>query len=273
MRSRADMAAKAYRAALQLRTRTQRGTNVPVCPFDVADEIGVEVRFTDIASLEAVYVDDGSPKILIAADRHIFGHGTHLSCVDFSPADHRAVPGEEFLAQTFGGYLLLPKSAVAHAFAARGWDLRQGVPGQFYTVAGLLGVSFDGLITHCERSLRLLGTKNADSLRSVKLPQLRAQLAGRALPGNLTVLDSLGMRGTIDLRVGDHVIAPPGATAISCALAIDGPAPTGVLLRAIRPGLSGIRCGAKPTVGAVRIARAGYVGRAIFRHLEDPDDV
>ena len=109
MSRRADLAAKAYRAAMHLRSQTQRAANVPLCPFDLAGEIGIEVRFVDIPSLEAMYVDDGTPKILIGADRpagrqrfgcahelghHAFGHGTHVSCMDFSLADRRGLPDE-----------------------------------------------------------------------------------------------------------------------------------------------------------------------------------
>jgi IrrE N-terminal-like domain len=288
MNHRANMAAQAYRAALQLRAKTGRATNVPLCPFDVADEIGLEVRFADIASLEAMYVDDGSPKILITADRplgrqrfscahelghHVFGHGMHVSCIDFSLTDRRGLSDEEFIAQAFAGYLLMPKAAVSHAFAVRNWSPQEAVAEQFYAIAGLLGVSFEGLVTHCDLGLRLLGKKEARTLHAVKLPQLRTRMTGQSITGNLAILDSVGPEGAIDLSVGDHLLAPAGTTAANGALGVKTCTSNGTLLCALRPGLSGVQVGPQSMIAAVRIARAGYVGRAIFRHLEDPDYV
>ena len=288
MNRRSIIAAKAYRAALELRTKTGRAANVPLCPLDVADEIGIEVRFSDIASLEAMYVNDGSAKILIAADRppgrqrfscahelghHIFGHGNHISFVDYSLADRRGLSDEEYVAQAFAGYFLMPKAAVSYAFAVRQWDPMQGIPEQYYTIAGLLGVSFDGLITHCELGLKRSGKEAATGLRNVKLPQLRARIAGQPMTGNLTIMDTRSLGNTIDLRVGDHLLASAGSMPINSALEVETTTSTRTLLRAIKPGLSGVDSGPGSPIGAVRIARAGYMGRAIFMHLEDPDYV
>src|SRR5262245_50631313 len=111
MKRRADLASRAYREALRLRTRANRPTNVPICPFDLAEQIGIEVRFVGISSLEAVYVHDGTPMILIAADRppgrqrfscahelghYTFGHGTHLSCIDFPAVSDPHLSQDEF---------------------------------------------------------------------------------------------------------------------------------------------------------------------------------
>lgn len=287
MSRRADMASKAYRAALQLRTRARRAPNAPICPLDVAEEIGVEVRFVDIPSLEAMYVDDGGPKILLSADRpagrqrfscghelghHVFGHGSRVSCADFALADWRSLPAEEFLAQVFAGYLLLPKAAVSRAFAVRHWNPRDAVPEQFYTVAGELGASFDGLVTQAQLGLNLLGRQEAEALRAVKLPELRAQIAGQPIPGNLTIADLPGYNGTIDLRVGDYLLTRNDTCATNDALERMVSTDGRTLLRATRPGLSGLHCKDDSPITAVRIARVGYVGRAIFRHLEDPED-
>lgn len=288
MNRRAAMAGKAYREALKLRSRTGWSTNAPLCPFDLADQIGVEVRFVDIASLEAMYVDDGEPKILVAADRppgrqrfscahelghHVFGHGTHLSCQDLSLAERRGLTDEEYIAQTFAGYLLLPKAAVSHAFVVRQWNPRAAVAEQYYTVASGLGVSFEALVTHCEAGLRMLARKDAAVLHSVKLPELRQSIVGQPLPGHLVVADRCSGDAAIDLRVGDYLLAPPNSAPVNAALKVEAAVTTGALLRADRPGLSGIQSSPDSAIGAVRIARAGYVGRAIFRHLEDPDYV
>ncbi len=287
MNRHARLAGRAYQEALRLRSRMNRRINAPLCPFDLADEMGLEARFTDIPSLEAMYVNDGAPKILIAADRppgrqrfscahelghHIFGHGTLLAC--FAPSEPDAtLPDAEFIAHAFAGYLLLPKTAVSHAFAIRGWNPRDGVADQFYVVSALLGVSFDALVTHCEVSLRLLDHRHARALHAEGLPLLRARIAGQEIANSLTVVDQASLDVAVDLRVGDHLLAPPDSAPVNQALQIQSVKPTGTLFRACRPGLSGVQFQPEPTVGVVRIARAGYVGRAVFRHLEDPDYV
>jgi Zn-dependent peptidase ImmA (M78 family) len=284
--TRADLAGDAYREALRLRVKAGRPNNMPVCPFDVAEQIGVEVRFVDIPSLEAMYVDDGEPKILISADRptgrqrfscahelghHAYGHGTHFSCHDLSPQQRRSMSDDEYIAQAFAGYLLLPKAAVSHAFAVRGWDARAAIAEEYYRVASSLGVSFEALVTHCEIGLRLLNRSDADRLHSMKLPNLRQFIAGQAISGHLAVVDSFSVEAATDLRVGDFVLAPTGSSAIDDAITVQAPTTSGALFQARRPGISGVQLPSETGLCAVRIARAGYVGRAIFRHLEDPD--
>ena len=233
MNRRIVMAGKAYRAALQLRTKTHRAINLPLCPFDVAEEIGVEVRFADIASMEGMYVDDGTPKIILAADRppgrqrfscahelghHVFGHGTHISCVDFSLADRHGLPEEEYLAQSFAGLFLLPKATVSHAFSIRGWDPREAVPEQYYTIAGFLGVSFEGLVTHCERALKLLDRKQAASLRGVGL-----QLRGWPVNPSPATSWCWTRRASAQrpTSVDDRLLACAGAAPVNGALAVE----------------------------------------------------
>ncbi len=286
MSRRSDMAASAYREALRLRSRAGRPTNSAVCPFDLAELIGVEVRFVDIPSMEAMYVDDGDPKILVAADRppgrqrfscaheighHVFGHGTHLSRDDMADRPLRATTDEEFLAQAFAGYLLLPKAAVSHAFAVRRWDPRSPVPEHYYTVASQLGVGFDSLVTHCHSALRILGPSEAAALRPTRLAEIRSRVAGRPLSGDLLILDRFAGDWAADLRVGDYLLAPPDFRPVNDALGIEDAGSNAALLRARRPGLSGVGPSADSPVTIVRISRASFVGRSIFRHLEDPD--
>ncbi len=104
---------------MALRTRSKAGADLisPVCPFDVADRLGVGVRFVAI-NMEGLYVRDPLPRALISTLRpfgrrnftcghelghHVFGHGFNLDnvissgskdCYDFGSS-------EEFLANMF----------------------------------------------------------------------------------------------------------------------------------------------------------------------------
>ena len=284
--NRRDLATKAYRAAFKLRAEQGREQNAALCPYDSATELGIDVVFADIPSLEAMYVGDDQPYVIVAADRppgrqrfsgahelghHVFGHGTHVSLIDHASLERGGLPDEEFLVQAFAGYLLLPASAVSYAFSVRGWNPRHAVPEQFYTIAGLLGVSFEGLITQCI-FLKVLGSTQAAALRAVNLPRLRAAMAGSRIDGDLVIVDEHALEMTIDLRVGDFLLTPLGVGPANDALVVGGESSSGVLMQAERPGLSGIQRGLDSSIGVLRIARRGFVGRAVYRHLEDPGD-
>ena len=45
---------------------------------------------------------------------------------------------EEFMAQSFAGFLLMPKLAVCNAFKVRGWNPAQSSPEQIYRISNLL---------------------------------------------------------------------------------------------------------------------------------------
>lgn len=284
MHERRALAHRALQAALRLRCSANRRPNEPLCPLDLAEELGVEVRFAGINSLEAMYVKDRSPTIIISADRplgrqrfscahelghHVFGHGSHLSSLNAPRPGAGVLSDEEYLAQVFAGFLLLPKAAVSYSFEIRGWQPRLGIETQYYVVSGALGVSYEALVWQCESVLRLLSTERACSLRGVSLPALRRRISGFDVPNGLTVVDHFGLESATDILVDDLLLAPAGYTPVNSLLQVEATVQAGVLLKACRPGLSGIRQLNDDRIGAVRISRRGFVGRSIFRHLED----
>jgi len=284
--SRADIARQALTAALRLRQQGGIAVGSPLCPFDLAEQLGIEVRFTDIASLEGMYVEAERPLILVAADRpagrqayscahelghRCFRHGTRVDQLLLDGRPSGRFNPEEFAADAFGGFLLMPKSAVTRGFVIRGWRPERCTAEQAYVVSGWLGVSYEALVTHLAWSLRLMERHHADRLLQARLADIRQMLVGQVVSGHLVVTDRQWTGRAIDVCVGDHVLAPGGCLVPDGLLEQAEAQVGGRLLRAVRPGVGRLLSPDGEWSSFVRVAKKGYVGRAIYRHLEDPD--
>lgn len=286
MTSRPDLARQALTVALRLRQQAGIAVGSPLCPFDLAEQLGIEVRFTDIASLEGMYAEVERPLILVAADRpagrqaytcaHELGHRCfrHGTRVDQLLLDGR--PGgrfdpEEFTADAFAGFLLMPKSAVTRGFVSRGWRPERCAAEQAYVVSGWLGVSYEALLTHLAWSLHLMEQSHAQRLLKARLADIRSRIVGQPVDGHLVVADRRWTGRAIDVSVGEHILAPTGSLIPDGLLDHAGEQASGRLLRAAHPGIGRLISPDGEWSSFVRVARKGYAGRAIYRHLEDPD--
>ena len=61
------LALRAMGRALKLRQQNGIAPNQPCCVYDLAERIGVEVRFADIPSAEGIY-SPGKPVIVISSE-------------------------------------------------------------------------------------------------------------------------------------------------------------------------------------------------------------
>lgn len=286
MTSRRELAKSALGAALRLRRRAGISLENPLCPFDLAEQLGIEVWFTDITSMEAMYVDADRPSILIAGNRfpgrqaydcghelghHVFRHGSRIDKIIAESGSPQGPSTEEFLANVFAGFLLMPKAAVVRGFRTRGWAVETCSPEQASVVAGWLGVSYAALITHLTWSLALLSREHSGRLMRARLGEIRVALGGPKPSSPLVVVDKHWKGRAIDVRVEDFILAPSGATAEERIVEVLERRGTGVLLRAICPGIGRLLLPDGTWSSYIRVARQGYVGRCIYRHLEDPD--
>lgn len=286
MVSRRQLAKDALIKALRLRRGRGISPEAPVCPYDLADDLGIEVRFTDLPSLEGVYSKWPEPVIIVSSLRppsrqvytcghelghHVYAHGFRIDEL-LTDEDREPVEDEEFLANCFAGFLLMPKGAVTKGFATRGWNPESSTPVQIYTVAGWLGVGYETLITHLRVSLKLLSYAQAKSLRKASPKSIKANLLGRACQENLVVVDPWWSGRAIDLQVGDLVLAMPGAVSEKPCIDLVRSDHQGTLLQAGAPGLGRICHPDSGWSAFVRVSRRGYVGRGIFRHEEEVED-
>jgi IrrE N-terminal-like domain len=279
------LARDALTRALLVRREAGIPSHLPVCVYDLAIDRGVDVWFQDLPSMEGMYSRSPTPAMVISSLRpagrraytaghelghHEYGHGFRVDqLIDGGREDDS---DEEFLADCFAAFLLMPKAAVVRGFSRRGWDPSAPSADQVFTTAGWLGVGYDTLITHMNASLGLIGRARAVALRKETPKSIKTRLAGPECTEELLIADEHWEGRAIDIQVGDAILAPRRVEIEHPGVAGGKAAPFGTVLRGIAPGVGRIF---DPTTGwaaFVRVARRGYVGRARFRHLEETAD-
>jgi Zn-dependent peptidase ImmA (M78 family) len=286
MTSRKGLAKDALMKAARVRRGAGLRPEVPLCIYDLAASLGIEVRFLDLPSLEGMYSKTPEPVIVISSLRppgrqaytgghelghHVYGHGFRIDEL-FDIRPRGPLDEEEFLADCFAGFLLMPKAAVVHAFEQRGWNLQAPTPNQIFAIAGWLGVGYDTLITHLRASLGLLDERRARALRRMSPKSIKAEVLGEDLKENLVIVDGAWDERAVDLQVADVILAMPGVISESDRLEHIGDDGSRTLLRAHSPGLCRIVHPQSGWSSFVRISRRGFVGRGIFRFQEEVED-
>lgn len=274
----------ALRGALETRRKGQVSKDTPVCVFDLAERLGLEVRFCAGASFEGMYAK-GSNTVLVPSLRPpgrqaftaahemghwYFGHGSRIDEVpEFAP-DNRNDP-EEWMANLFAAYLLMPSWAVESSFTRRSWTPETCTQLQLYTIASELGVGYETLIQHLRWSLRLITPAQAEELADTTPKALREKLIGKVDTKHLVLVDTAWMTGNLDLQVGYAALLPAGAVVEGAGIAVLGDVPAGRLVQGLRPGLARVFLEGREWAKFVRVSRADFEGRSLYRHLEDPD--
>ena len=275
------LAAQAARQAALTRSKLQIGPADAICPFDLAQRLGVSTRFVQAPSLEGMYSPEPSPTILVGSERpsgrqrftcgheighHVFGHGV---CVDETGS--QSTQEAEFLANQFSASLLMPKVAVDAAFSRRGISIATANAMEMLEVAQDLGVGFGTLVSHLELTLRTLPADAAARLRRTQLPALRATIAGFRVPHELFVISEAWGTRSLDLQVGDVALVPADSAYEGVAATLEV-LPNSHLRGAI-PGVGRLRLPSRSADILVRVSRRTFVGLARYRFLEEsPDD-
>lgn len=286
MSTRRDMILQGYRAALKMRQRANLSLWEPICPFDLAEAIGVDVRFQAIGSLEGLYVRNPGPVIIVSSLRpagrqaftcahelghHHFSHGYQVHQYLESASQSRSKPQDEILADAFAAHLLMPKSLVARAFHVRGWSPTSVTAAQVFVLAGWLGVSYDALVTHLEFGLGLISTQWASGLRRETPKSIRAKY-WPGVPGDLMVIDPQWGGRSVDVRVGDHIVVTGTARVEEAKVSLVETTSGTTRFQAQAPGVGRIVRDDADWAVYVRISKRDYEGLSRFRHLEDGND-
>jgi len=287
--NRQELARKALSSALKARVQAERTLWDPICVYDLAEKLGVDVRFLDVPSMEGFYSKQPGPLILLPSERpssrqayscahelghHVFGHGTRADELLDGRADGAAYADDpdEFLVECFAGFILMPKLAVDRALTCRGWNLTDLTVERAYIIAGVLGVGYTTLLKHMRWSLGILAAAKAEELLKMQPKQIRRSWLGHETTNNVIVVDPYWNGRPIDVQVGDFVVAPHGVEVEAPGLRLVRKTHLVVVLEAIQPGIGRLCVPTEGWANFVRVSRSAYVGLAKYRHLEDTGD-
>ena len=282
MNDRQAMARKAMAAALHSRRSVGYDLDHAICVYDLAEKLGVEVRFLDLPSMEGMYSSASSPTIIVSSLRppgrraftcaHELGHHDRSDGVKIDELvdqwDKPHFDPKEFIADCFAGALLMPKMAVSRAFAIRGWSMEECTPAQAFLLAGYFGVGYTTLIHHLTSTLQILPPTRAKALLKVSPRKAQALLLGWETPYNVVVVDTHWRGRAIDVEVGHFILVCCGVQSEGACIESLSSVKHGRLFRAARPGIGRLEAGTEWSA-FVRVSRNGYVGRALYRHWEE----
>lgn len=277
---------RAMRAAATVRIRSGSSQASPICVYAVCKSLGIIVRFCDV-DMEGMYQSGHQPRIHLSAYRplprrtyncahelghHYFGHSTTLDELKAEIPNAVVEQPEEFLADVFAGFILMPPIGLRHSFSSRGWRAESANEEQFYTVASDFGVGYSTLITHMSLNTSLLSTSRAHVLSGTTPKQISSRILGASETARLVVADEWSTSPVIDVEVGTLLLLPLGTTATSRRLINVRTMRQGELFRAVLAGIVRVSADQRGWAAFVRISRSQYVGLAEYRHLEESTD-
>jgi Zn-dependent peptidase ImmA (M78 family) len=283
----ADLAREALDKSLEVREEAGLAFGTPVNIYDLCELLKpkVRVRFSDY-SMEGCYCRSDRPLIEVSALRplgrrtfntahelghHALGHaGMRLDeRIEGGNADPAADP-EEYAANAFAGFLLMPKIGVRRAFTFRGWAIADLRPEQIFVVACHFGVGYLTLVNHLVYALREIRPAQAKQLRKVRLPAIRQAMLGLNGGERLWVADRHYVMPTLDAEVGATLLLPPHSRPEFDNLTPVCDVPSGRAFTAVRPGITRVEADGGWAV-TVRVAKFQYSGWSTNRHLEPED--
>ncbi len=281
------IARQALKSATKLRYDKKVRIEAPISIYDFVENIGVEVRFVDIPSMEGVFLKKSPPEIFISSHRppgrqvfncahelghYLFNHGSHVDEVKANLHKEKVFSPEEFLADTFAGFLLMPKTTVNNGFLRRGWKPETCTAQTAFKIACWLGVGYSTLLNHMQISLNLISKEHAEHLLKISPKQIRLEYIGKKIEGNLIPVDYFWTGRPIDIQLGDMILLPSSTQYEGKSLTLVPSDNRSILLQGEQIGIARVFDNNSPWACFVRVTRKGYVGLSRYRHLEDHED-
>ncbi len=280
------LAEEANQKAIDVRRKAGLDLKTPICIYGLCDKLNVRVRFVDI-SMEGIYLGEAEPLILLSALRpfprrtftcahelghHAFGHGSTIDELIEDSENPGAFQPEEFLANSFAGFLLMPILGVRKAFASRGWEAPSATPEEIFTIACNFGVGYETLITHMAYALKMIPLSRASLLLQTKPKAICERVLGHPSAKPLIIADTHWSMPTIDAEVGSLLLLPTGAEAANDTITFEADHPKGYLFKANRPGIVRVYCQDTGWAVFVRVSYYQFIGLSQYRHLEEVED-
>lgn len=277
------LAQQAMYKSVEIRAKERLGTTNPICIYDLCKRLDISVRFVPV-SMEGLYVREDQTILLSAlrplprrnftcaheVGHHVFGHSSLLDEILEDAGKKNVIKPEEFLVNTFAGFLLMPILGIRKAFAMRNLEIGRATPEQFFTIACSFGVGYETLLRHIAYSLQILAPTKAESLAKVKPKQIRNNILGFSFDAPLIVADKHWVLPTLDAEVGTLLLLPNKTETVpgSDVIIPQQDHHLGRIFLANRPGIIRVICDDNWQVD-VQISKKEYSGLDKFRFEEE----
>ena len=257
------------------------GLTEPLNVYDLILKMGLELRFQDLPSLDGMYFKDTNPLIIVSSLRplgrksftiaheiahHYFDHG---NVVDEVKDETDKFQPEEYLADIFAGSLLMTKTAICNTCKLRKWNASVLNPIQLFTLSCFFGVGYETLINHMLYTAKLLRKENSVALLRAKVKNIKQSIIGEECTTGLTIIDEFWRMDNIDIEVGDLVLLPHNSSALSDNAMFIKTINEGMLYKVTKPGIINITINGIIDAVNLRIMRKNYIGRSIYKNLEE----
>lgn len=284
--TRRQLTLQAAKQAQIVRTKCKIRQGTALDPISVAEARGCEVRFMALSSLEGIYSPTPRPVIVLGSERpagrraytcaheighNEFEHGTRIDeYVNDSTPDNN--DPDEFLANMFAAFLLMPKTSVQKTLKSHGIQPQRIEPLQIFRMASHLNVGYGSLVNHMTWTLNILNRQQSKVLLRTQPKEIKS-LYGGSPQGEVIIVDRFWQDRTVDLEIGDILVLNKDVTLeqttrLSFVGTIDGQntyraAARGYARAFDDDGDWGVN---------IRIASKHYQGLARYRFLEDPEE-
>lgn len=285
MNNRTIIARQALQGAIMVRRKANIARSDPICVFDLAEKLNIEVMFVAAPSLEGMYAK-ASKTIVLTSQRSIgrkaltcaheighwwYNHGDSIDDVGSIESYNPYFPIEQ-LVNDFAAHLLMPKWTVKKAIQNRGYSLLICSPIEIYQLSCQLGVSYTALIQHLRYSLKFISPEYAEKLLLISPKSIKSECLGFDFSGNLLIADQYWSDVPIDIEVGDKAIVPQYCRVEGEVVIPDCTVSKGLVLTAQKPGIGRIESKDGKWASFIRICQKDFTGRNIYRHLEESSD-
>lgn len=258
--------------------------DAPVDPVEIARNSGCMVTFKSLPSLEGLYVRRTPGLILVGSQRpagrrsftiahelghHLFGHGTSLDELTAQSVTGKNV--EDQLVDRFAGYVLMSRDAVRRALFVRGFQPNTLTPSQAFLLASQFGVGYSAFLGHVLFSLREISEATHARLSAVGVSEIKKNY-GVGPSANLVIADKKWTGRSIDLEIGDCLVAPVGVIEDGKSLVPGAENDCYQKFIAKKPGVTRVVDKHDDWSSYVRISQRWYEGHAEYRFLDVPEE-
>ncbi|CAB1059153.1 hypothetical protein D1BOALGB6SA_3911 [Olavius sp. associated proteobacterium Delta 1] len=283
-RKRLTLQAASQAQIVRAKCKIKRGAAID--PISVAEALGCEVRFMALPSLEGLYSPTPRPVIVLGSERpagrraytcaHEIGHNEFKHGARIDEFVNYSTPEtddpDEFIANMFAAFLLMPKSIIQKALKERQIQPQRIEPMQIFRMASHLNVGYGTLINHMTWTLNLLGRRQCKNLLRTQPKKLKAQFGGSP-QGEVILVDGLWWDRTVDLEIGDILAFHDDASLDETSrLTFVGMVDGMKTYRAVARGYTRAFDEHEDWAANIRIASKHYEGLARFRFYSDPEE-